>query len=262
MPRPRSALLEAGEAVLFIDRKERQYLRILRPGVTLKLRDGRIEGDSVIGLAEGSRVATSMGDHFLVLRPTYAELVLNLPRQATVIYPKDVGLILTWGDIRPGATVLEAGVGPGALTIALLRAVGAEGRVISYECRADFARIAAENVARYHGEAPNWRLEAGDVYEALPEHDLDRVVLDVPEPWRALEHVAAALRPGGVFLGYLPTILQVKSLADALERHAAFGAIEIFESLLRSWRSRGQSLRPEHRMVAHTGFLTLARRLA
>lgn len=257
-----SGRLTSGEAVLFIDRKDRQYLKRLRAGTKISVRGGQVDCDSVIGLSDGSRIKNSMNEAFLILRPTYAQLVLNLPRQAQVIYPKDVGFILLWGDVRPGVTVVEAGVGPGALTIALLRAVGPSGRVISYECREDFARMAADNVARFHGAAPNWTLKAGDVYEAIPENDVDRIVLDVPEPWRALDHVAAALRPGGVFVAYLPTVLQVKALVDDLQRRDAFGAIESFENLFRPWHVRGQSIRPEHRMVAHTGFLVVARRLA
>lgn len=261
-PESPAGWLASGDSVLFIDRKDRQYLKLLRPGAKISVRGGQVECDAVIGLPEGSRVKNSMNETFIVLRPTYAQLVPNLPRQAQVIYPKDVGFILLWGDIVPGATVLEAGVGPGALTIALLRAVGPNGRLISYECREDFAQMAADNVARFFGAAPNWTLKSGDVYEAIPESAIDRLVLDVPEPWRTLDHAAACLRPGGVFVGYLPTVLQVKTLVDELQQHDSFGAIESFENLLRFWHVRGQSIRPEHRMVAHTGFLVIARRLA
>lgn len=262
MTRRRGHLFEAGDAVLFIDRKDRRYLKRLKPGTSLSVRGGRVDCDALIGLPEGSRVRNSMNEGFLALRPTWAELVLHMPRQATVIYPKDVAQILVWGDIYPGATVLEAGVGTGALTIALLRAVGETGRVISCECREDFAEIARGNVARFYGETPNWTLRTGDVYEAIPETELDRIVLDVPEPWRALDHAARALRPGGIFVGYVPTVLQVKSLVDDLQRHPGFAAVETSETLLRFWHVRGLSIRPEHRMVAHTGFLTVARRLA
>jgi tRNA (adenine57-N1/adenine58-N1)-methyltransferase len=203
-----------------------------------------------------------MGDAFLVLRPTYAELVLHLPRAAQVVYPKDAGPILVYGDVYAGATVVEAGSGPGALTIALLRAVGDGGRVITYEVREDHAKMARDNVARFVGETPNWRLEIGDVYERLPETDVDRVILDVPEPWRALDNVAAALRAGGVVVAYVPTALQVKTFVDETARRPDFAAVETFETLMRFWHVKGQSIRPEHRMVAHTGFITIARRLA
>ena len=262
MPHRRGVQLEADESVLFIDRKNRAYLKRLRPGSMLSLRGGRLEASAVIGLADGSRVKSSVNETFLVIRPTYAELILHLPRKAQVIYPKDTGFILLSGDVFPGATVIEAGVGPGALTMALLRAVGEHGRVVSYELREDFVDMAKQNVARFYGDAANWTIHLGDVCEGIEERDVDRVVLDVPEPWRALDSIAAALRPGGVFVGYLPTVLQVKSLVDALETHPAFGLVETFENLVRHWHVRGLSIRPEHRMVAHTGFLTVARRLA
>ena len=256
--------LTAGENVIFFDRKQRRYLKRLRPGAMVRVRDGTIEADRLIGLAEGSRVRTSLGDEFLVLRPTYAEIVPRLPRSAQVIYPKDTAMILLVGDVQPGAAVLEAGVGPGALTMALLRAVGSEGRLTSYELREDFARMARENVTRFlrPDGAPNWNLEIRDVTAGIDERDLDTVVLDFPEPWRALDAVAEALRPGGVFVGYLPTVLQVKTLVDTLQAHRSFDAIETFETLLRPWHVAGASIRPEHRMIAHTAFLITARRVA
>ena len=258
----RSSPLRSGDAVLFIDRKDRRYLKILRAGGKVTVRGGKVECDSLIGLADGSRVKSSMNEDFLVLRPTYADLVLHLPRQAQVIYPKDVGPILVWGDIFPGASVIEAGVGPGALTMALLRAVGSVGRVISYDTREDHVAMARDNVARFFGDAPNWTVKLGDVYEAIEESGIDRLILDVPEPWRALDGAARSLGAGGVFVGYVPTVLQVKSLVDALHQHPAFGVIQTFETLQRFWYVREISIRPEHRMVAHTGFVTVARRLA
>jgi tRNA (adenine57-N1/adenine58-N1)-methyltransferase len=258
----RSGPLRNGDSVLFIDRKSRRYLRTLRAGARISVRDGTVDSDSLIGRPDGSRVTTSAHEIFLVLRPSYADLVLRLPREAQVIYPKDAAAILVWGDIFPGATVVEAGVGPGALTIALLRAVGNEGRIFSYECREDHIEMARKNVARFFGEAPNWTVKLADVYVAIDEPEVDRIVLDVPEPWRALEASARSLVPGGVVVGYVPTVLQVKSFVDALHAHPGFGAIETFETLQRFWSVREISVRPEHRMVAHTGFLTVARRLA
>jgi tRNA (adenine57-N1/adenine58-N1)-methyltransferase len=259
---PRRGPLRAGDSVLLIDRKSRRYLRTLRAGSRISVRDGTVESDSLIGRPDGSRVVGSANEIFLVLRPSYADLALRLPREAQVIYPKDAAAILVWGDIFPGATVVEAGVGPGALTIALLRAVGDEGRVVSYECREDHVEMARKNVARFFGEAPNWTVKLGDVYQGIDEPEVDRVVLDVPEPWRALEAAARALVSGGVLIGYVPTVLQVKSFVDAVHAHPGFGAIETFETLQRFWYVREISIRPEHRMVAHTGFLTIARRLA
>jgi tRNA (adenine57-N1/adenine58-N1)-methyltransferase len=258
----RDGRLVAGNSVLFIDRKQRRYLRTLRPGTKLPVRGGTIDSDALIGEHDGCRATNSVGEVFLVLRPTYAEMVLHLPRQAQVIYPKDVGSILVWGDIFPGARVVEAGVGPGALTIALLRAVGPQGSVISYDCRQDHIEMARRNVARFVGEAPTWTVKAADVYESIEESGIDRIVLDVPEPWRALDAAARSLLAGGVLVAYVPTVLQVKNLVDHLHRHPSFGAAETFETLQRFWHVREISVRPEHRMVAHTGFLTVARRLA
>jgi len=258
----RDGRLAAGDSVLFIDRKQRRTLRTLRPGTKFPVRGGSVDSDALIGEYDGCRVINSAGEGFLVLRPTYAELVLHLPRQAQVIYPKDVGPILVWGDIFPGARVVEAGVGPGALTIALLRAVGPHGAVISYDRRQDHIEMARRNVARFVGEAPTWTVKGGDVYESIEETSIDRIVLDLPEPWRALDVAARSLLAGGVVVAYVPTVLQVKTLVDALHRHPSFAAVETFETLQRFWHVREISVRPEHRMVAHTGFLTVARRLA
>lgn len=259
MPPSDSGRLCAGDSVLFIDRKERQYLKTLRPGQRVHLRAGTFEADRLIGMPEGSTVKNTAGEPFLVLRPTYAQLVPNLPRQAQVIYPKDIGPILLWGDIYPGATVIEVGTGPGALTIALLRAVGGAGQVISYEARADFAEMAQQNVAQFYGEAPNWTVKIRDAFDGFDETGVDRLTVDLAEPWRILEIAAATLRPGGLIVGYVPTVLQVKQLVDALRAHGAFGAIESFEVLQRFWHVENRSIRPEHRMVAHTGFIVVAR---
>ena len=258
---PRGPLCE-GEAVVFFDRKDREYLRRLERGRNISIRDGKIAPEELIGREEGVTIRSSMNEPFLVLRPTLAQLIPNLPRQAQVIYPKDIGMILVWADIFPGARVVEAGVGPGALTIALLRAVGAEGRLISYEIREDFAKMARDNVSRYYGPAAHWTLRVEDIALHLDESDVDRIVLDLPEPWHLLEKAWQALRPGGIVLSYLPTVIQVKSLVDALRDHGGFACIETLESLMRFWHIKGLSVRPQHRMVAHTGFITVARRIA
>lgn len=247
--------------MLFVDRKGRRYLKILRPGQKITIR-GDIMPDALYGLEEGSRVKFSSGEPFLVLRPTYADLIPHLPRAAQVIYPKDTGPLLVWGDVCPGATVIESGVGAGAFTIALLRAVGAAGRLISYEIRDDFAARARRNVATFFGDAPNWELKVRDLYEGFDETAVDRVFLDVPEPGRALNVVARALRPGGVFVAYVPTVLQLKDTVDALQHRPDFDQIESFETLLRNWHIKGMSVRPVHRMIAHSAFIIVARRLA
>ena len=257
-----SALLRDRDAVIFVDRKDRLYLRTLRSGGRVSIRGAPLPCDELIGLPEGSTVTTPAGERLLMLRPTYAQLIPSLPRQAQPIYPKDVGPILLWGDIGPGTTVVEVGIGPGALTLALLRAVGSTGHVVSYEVREDFATLASENVARFHGPAPNWTLRTADVFSGLAERDVDRMVVDLAEPWRLVDAAAEALRPGAVLTNFVPTALQVKQAVDALRAHGGFGAIETLETLTRFWHVGERSVRPEHRMVAHTGFLIFARRLA
>lgn len=253
--------LSENDAVIFIDRKGRRYLKILERGRKIAIR-GEILADDVWGIDEGSRVKLSSGEPFLVMRPTYADLIPLLPRAAQVIYPKDTGPMLIWGDVFPGATVIEGGVGPGAFTIALLRAIGPQGRLISYELREDFATRARRNVSMFFGEAPNWELKIRDLYEGFDESGVDRVFIDLPEPARALDLVARALRPGGVFVTYVPTALQLKEVVEALQFHPQFAEVESFETLMRHWHVKGMSVRPVHRMVAHSAFIIIARRLA
>jgi tRNA (adenine57-N1/adenine58-N1)-methyltransferase catalytic subunit len=249
------------DAVLFIDRKARRYLKLLRPGQKIIIR-GEVRSEDLFGLDEGSRVKLSSGETFLVLRPTYADLIPHLPRAAQVIYPKDTGPLLVWGDVYPGATVIEGGVGAGAFTIALLRAVGPHGRVISYELREDFAVRARRNVADFFGAAPQWELKLRDLYQGFDEIGVDRLFMDLPEPGRALEVVARALRPGGVFAAYVPTALQLKDTVETLQQSTDFAEIQSFEILLRNWQVKGMSVRPEHQMIAHSAFIIVARRLA
>jgi tRNA (adenine57-N1/adenine58-N1)-methyltransferase catalytic subunit len=253
------AILRAGEAVLFVDVKEREYLRTLKASGRISLRGGPLSADEIIGLPEGSQVSTTQGEKFFVFRPTYAHLIPNLPRRAQVIYPKDIGVMLLWGDAFPGATIVEVGAGPGALTIALLRAIGPTGTLLTVEMREDFCTMSRENVNHFFGAANNWLLVRGDAYTGIPMRSADRFFVDVPEPWRVAPHAATILRPGGVFVGYVPTVVQVKALVDELRGHQAFAAIEVMESLLRFWHVKDLSVRPEHRMVAHTGFIVVAR---
>lgn len=256
------AILQPGDSVLFVDQKEREYIRILHPGSIIALRGGNIPAEQFIGLVEGSVVQVGQGERFRLLRPTYARLIPNLPRQAQVIYPKDIGPILLWGDVFPGARVLEVGSGPGALSIALLRAIGPEGRLLTVDIRTDHCKMARNNVRRFIGATPNWIVAQTDAYQGLPIREVDRVLVDLPEPWQVLPHAREVVRPGGVLVGYLPTVLQVKELVDALHADPGFACVEVMENMLRFWHVKDRSIRPEHRMVAHTGFIIVARRVA
>jgi tRNA (adenine57-N1/adenine58-N1)-methyltransferase len=255
--------LRAGEPVLLIDRRGRRYMITLSPGGQSDLRGGKIGHDALLGRDAGGTVRSTRGERFLVVRPTLAEFVLEMPRGAQVIYPKDLGAILMLADVFPGARVLEAGTGSGALTMTLLRAVGPEGRVVSYEVRDDFARVAERNIQRYLGSQTGLVLRRHDVYDGILPDDrpLDRVVLDLPEPWRVVPSAADALVPGGIFLAYVPTILQGMQAVDALRASGAFALLETLEVLVRPWNVDGRSVRPAHRMVAHTAFLIVGRRV-
>ncbi len=250
----------AGEPVLLIDRKKRRYLVDLADGEEFHTHSGVVAHDEIIGAEEGTTFRSSRGMAFTVVRPTFTDFVLKMPRGAQVIYPKDIGPILVLADIFSGARVLESGLGSGALSTALLRA-GAE--ITGYELRDDFEARARENVERFHGPTvlERYRTEVRDVYEGIEPVDLDRIVLDLPEPWQVVRHAETALRRGGIFLAYTPSIMQASRLRDTLEE-SAFGMAETLEVLQRSWHVEGLAVRPDHRMVAHTGFLTHARLLA
>lgn len=253
---------EPGERVLLLDDRGRRYLITLQQGQSYHFHRGIVAHDDLIGQDEGITVRTTSGAAVIALRPTFAEFVLKMKRGAQVVYPKDLAMIVLHGDIYPGASVLEAGAGSGALTMALLRAVGPEGRVVTYELREDFATMARANVEAFLGKAENLQIKMGSVYEPIEETGIDRIVLDVPEPWHVLAGAGQALRPGGIFVAYLPTILQVASLVEALQADPSWTLVSSFETLVRPWHVEGRSVRPEHRMVAHTGFLTTARKIA
>ena len=250
----------AGDRVLLIDNKRRRHLITLEVGGEFHSHTGVLRHDDLLGNPEGITVRTTKGARLVAVRPTLAEYVLEMPRGAQVIYPKDLGPILMLADVFPGARILESGVGSGALTMALLRSIGPTGQVIGYELRPDFADRAQRNITGLLGDDVPLRVEVRDVYDGIDEVDLDRVILDLPEPWQVVKHAESALRPGGIMLAYLPTIGQVSRLREALE-DSAFGMAESLEVLQRTWHVEGQSVRPDHRMVAHTGFLTTARLL-
>ena len=254
--------LQDGEQVLLIDQRGRRHLFMLRKGETFHSDRGWVAHDTIIGQPDGSWIRTSKGTRYVVLRPTLAEYVLDMPRGAQVIYPKDLAMVMFWADIFPGARVLEAGMGSGALTLALLRAVGPAGKVISYEQREDFARRALANIQLRMGEVNNLAVRLRPVEEGLAEEDpVDRAVFDLPEPWHLVDPVARVLRSGGIFLSYVPTIIQSHQLSEALRRHPGYTLVETFETLFRPWNIEHTSVRPFHRMVAHTGFITVARRV-
>jgi tRNA (adenine57-N1/adenine58-N1)-methyltransferase catalytic subunit len=229
---------------------------------TFHFHGGLIHHAEMIGLPEGSAVRSTKGQTLLVVRPTSADWTVKAPRGAQVVYPKDQAMICQLADICPGAVVVEAGAGSGALTSALLRAVGPDGRVISYELREDHAEVAERNIReRFGGHPPNWELHIGDVAEGLASTPCDRVVLDLLEPWVAVPAAATALHPGGILLGYTPSVPQVMRLREALDGDPAWGLTQTVETLVRGWHVDGLAVRPDHRMVAHTAFLTTGRRL-
>ncbi|HLI28027.1 MAG TPA: tRNA (adenine-N1)-methyltransferase [Chloroflexota bacterium] len=253
--------LAPGETVLLVDRRDKRYVVRLLPGAVYHFHGGQVPHDALIGAEEGVEVTSSKGYKLVAYRPRLIDHIMQMPRHSAIIYPKDLGPILLWADIYPGATVFESGIGSGALTLALLRAVGPTGRVIVYERRADFIAAARANIAAFYGEPPNLLVHQRDTYEGIAERDLDRVLLDLPEPWLAVPAAAAALRPGGFLCAYTPSTTQVQAVVQALRAHG-FGDIETFETLHRPWHVQGQSVRPAQQMVGHTGFLTFARRLS
>jgi tRNA (adenine57-N1/adenine58-N1)-methyltransferase len=249
--------------VQLTDPKGRLHTVVLEAGKQFHTHRGAIAHDDLIGAAEGSVVHSTANTGYLAFRPLLADFVLSMPRGAQVIYPKDAAQIVGFGDIGPGMRVLEAGAGSGALTCSLLRAVGSEGSVTSYERRDDFADVARGNVGAFFGEVPdNWSLRLGDLAEHPAEEVVDRVVLDMLEPWAVLPTVAAALRPGGVLVGYVATVTQLSTYVEALRAQGVWTEPHAWETLLRPWHAVGLAVRPEHRMVAHTAFLVTARRLA
>src|SRR3954464_4175973 len=253
----------AGDRVQLTDPKGRLHTVILEPGKQFHTHRGAIAHDDLIGAPEGSVVHSTANTGYLAFRPLLADFVLSMPRGAQVIYPKDAAQIVGFGDVGPGMRVLEAGAGSGALTCSLLRAVGSEGSVTSYERREDFADVARDNVEAFFGEVPtNWSLRLGDLAEHPAAEVVDRVVLDMLEPWAVLPTVAAALRPGGVLIGYVATVTQLSTYVEALRAQGVWTEPHAWETLLRPWHAVGLAVRPEHRMVAHTAFLVTTRRLA
>ncbi|MGY1753320.1 tRNA (adenine-N1)-methyltransferase [Blastococcus sp. SYSU D01042] len=262
-PEPVEGAFVAGDRVQLTDPKGRMHTVVLEPGKQFHTHRGAIEHDDLIGAPEGSVVHSTANTGYLAFRPLLADFVLSMPRGAQVIYPKDAAQIVGFGDVGPGMRVLEAGAGSGALSCSLLRAVGSGGSLTSYERREDFADVARANVGAFFGEVPgNWSLRLGDLADHPADEVVDRVVLDMLEPWAVLPTVAAALRPGGVLVGYVATTTQLSTYVEALRAQGVWTEPHQWETLLRPWHAVGLAVRPEHRMVAHTAFLVTARRLA
>lgn len=258
-----SGPFQPGDRVQLTDPKGRRHTVLLEPGAQFHTHRGALAHDDLIDLPEGSVVTSAAGTQYLALRPLLPDYVMSMPRGAQVVYPKDAAQILMWGDIFPGARVLEAGAGSGALTCSLLRAVGERGTVTSYEARPDHAEHAARNVERFFGAVPpNWQLRVADLIIHPADQPMDRAVLDMACPWEVLPTVSAALVAGGVLTVYVAATTQLSRTTEALREAGCYTEPQAWETLLRPWHVVGLAVRPEHRMVGHTAFLLTARRLA
>jgi tRNA (adenine57-N1/adenine58-N1)-methyltransferase catalytic subunit len=258
---------EIGDRVQLTDPKGRLHTITLEPGREFHTHAGRLAHDDLIGTPDGSVVTNSSGTEYLALRPLLADYVMSMPRGAAVVYPKDSAQIVAMADIFPGARVVEAGVGSGALSMSLLRAIGDDGELVSFERRDDFADIARGNARAFFGrDHPAWRVVVGDLVDALPREvepgTIDRVVLDMLAPWECIDAVAHAMLPGGVLICYVATTTQLSRVAESVRNHGGFTEPSAWESLVRGWHLEGLAVRPQHRMHGHTGFLITTRRLA
>lgn len=259
----KSGVFHIGDRIQLTDPKGKLYSFTIAPGKEWHTHKGWINHDDLVGLPEGSVVSTTAGLKFTAFKPLLADFVLSMPRGATIVYPKDAAMIVGVADIYPGAKVLEAGVGSGALTLSLLRAVGEKGSVHSVERRAEFAENARANVEQYFGGLPQqWTLTVGDLQEQEVDATFDRVVLDMLAPWECVATAAEALRPGGVFLAYVATTTQLSATAEALKSDGRFTEPESSETIVRGWHHEGLAVRPQQRMIGHTGFLIMSRRMA
>jgi tRNA (adenine57-N1/adenine58-N1)-methyltransferase len=255
--------LRLGERVQLSDNKGRLHTVVLEKGKLFHTHKGAIAHDDLIGRPEGVVVSSTGGVDYLALRPLLSDFVLSMPRGATVVYPKDAAAIVGQADIYPGARVLEAGAGSGALTCSLLRAVGSSGSVHSYERRPEFAKVARDNVTSFFGSEPaNWELTVGDLVDVIANEPVDRVVFDMLAPWECIEATAKMLRPGGVLCAYVATTTQLSNTAEALRSHGSFTEPASSETIVRTWHVDALAVRPDHRMIGHTGFLVVSRRLA
>jgi len=253
-------MFKENDLAMLIDNKGRRYIFKLKENGSFSSHLGIIAHKELIGKEEGEIIKSQLGAEYLLLQPLYKDFIVKMPRGAQVIYPKDVATIIVWADIFPGAKVVEAGTGSAALTIALLRAIGNDGQLISYEIREDFLKKAMKNIETFMSLPKNLTVKCKDIYAGIDEDNLDRVVLDLPEPWRVLPFTENAMKMGGVLLALVPTTIQVQRFVEELEKTKYFYCIEIYETMLRYWNVKGLSIRPEHFMVAHTAFIVTARK--
>ncbi|MEE2756150.1 MAG: tRNA (adenine-N1)-methyltransferase [Myxococcota bacterium] len=251
-----------GQPIILSDRRRRETYVILKPGKIMNLNGNVIHHDDIVGRSDGDRIESKKGNAFKAFRATLQQHVLNMQRYATIIYPKDIATILMHGDIGPGLKVIEGGLGSGALAISLLRAIGTSGTLTTYELKQDAINCSRKNISTFLGEVENHTIRHQDIYAGIDESDVDRIVLDVPEPWRVVAHAVDALKDGGIFVAYVPTVLQIHEVVKALRAEPSMYTTWTLETLERPWHATEDSLRPEQRMVAHTGFLVFSRRSA
>ncbi|MCX6023758.1 MAG: tRNA (adenine-N1)-methyltransferase [Chloroflexi bacterium] len=257
------SLLRDGEVVLLVDNGEHRYMMVLGRGRSFQSHQGMLRHEAIIGQPEGVVLATNTGYPLAVLRPSLSEFVMKLKRHTQIIYPKDLALILVMADLKPGLRVVESGIGSGALSVTVLRALAGQGELISYEIREEHATKALKNIAMLCPDAAHHTVKVQDIYQTgIEDRNVDRILLDLPEPWMVIPSAAEAMQPGGILFVYLPTVLQVHRVMEMLRADPQWAMLEVLESLVRPWHSQDMSIRPEHRMVAHSGFLIFARRLA
>ena len=251
---------EEGDQAVLYDRRSREYLVYLEKSNTFESHLGNLDHSKIIGKPEGSWIPTSTGHLFLAFKPTRFQYTLNMPRVATIVYPKDIGAIVTYSNISNGDIVIEAGSGSGSLTINLSEIVGEEGHVYSYDIRSDMSETAESNLRKFSPNYKNVTFKIGDVSKTLLEQNVDAVILDLPEPWHSVDSSAKALKFGGTFLSFLPNVSQVSDLVEEIKKHPEFSLINTVEIIERSWDVSGRTMRPSHKMIGHTGFITTARK--
>ena len=259
---PKPFTLSYGQPIILIDKRRRETYTVLQEGKTMNLNGNFIRHDDIVGVKNGDRIESAKGNPFKVFKATLQQHILNMNRFATIIYPKDIAAILMQGDIAPQQKVVEGGLGSGALAMSILRTIGSLGQLITYEIKEAAIQCSTRNINAFLGQCPQHTIRQQDIYEGIIERDVDRIVLDVPEPWRVVDHAAESLVDGGLFIAYIPTVIQVHEVVKALRAHPAMYTTWSLELLERSWYVTEDSIRPDHRMTGHTGFLVFSRRSA